>query len=257
MNLNPKLSPEAVEDYIRGLPWTDYTTAGEKALVAGNIHAFVASLTDHDSSPWAKPPAQIELWAYWMRSDDFIGNAIAGITDGDWSHAGLMIYRPDNTADVYEAIFEDNKIDKRYAVPRFTSFLAASPGNRLLLVPLRRDVFGYTDDDVARVIKYAESCVKDVSYARWQLVGMALAQRLGLPVPSSTTKQVCSEFLARCLGSGDEEWNVPTLCDLRDDRHDTYDLCTPDSTKRRMMDILAGYGAFTSLHNRFFAPEFT
>ena len=253
-----QLAPSAVEAYINSLPWTTYESDYDRTLVAGNIRSFVASLTSHDSNPWTRPPAATELWAYWMRSADFVGNAIAALTDGAWSHAGLMVYHPTtNSAEVYEAIFADGKIDKRDAKARFQSFLDADLHNRRLLVPLRREVFGYGDAEVQRVIDYADSCVRDVSYGRWQLLGMALAQRFGIPFPGSTTKQVCSELLARCLGAGDHEGDTPVICDLRDDRHDTYDLCTPDSTKRRLMDILAGYGDFTRKYAPLRSPAFT
>ena len=210
-----------------------------------------------NSRPWSLPPASTEIWAYFMRSDDFVGNSIAALTDGDWSHAGLMVYHTCGIADVYEAIFADGKICKRDAKQRFTAFLAESPHNRLLLIPLHRDVLNYGDAEVSLVIEYADSCVADVSYGRWQLIGMALAQRFGLSIPSSPTKQVCSEFLARCLGGGDHDEDAPIICDLRDDRHNTYDLVTPDSAKRRVMDIVAGYGAYTRKTLPQLSPEFT
>ena len=210
-----------------------------------------------DSSPWSLPPLRTELWLYFMRSYDFVGNAIAALTDGDWSHTGLMIYQPDGVAIVYEAIFSDNAIDCRNAKARFDSFLAEDPRNRLLLVPLRPAPFLYGAGEVSRVKAYADSCVADVSYGRTQLLGMMLAQRFGIPLPDSKTKQVCSEFVSRCLGGGDSDTEAPVICDLRDDRHDSYDLVTPDSAKRRLMDILSGYGPFTQLTNQQRSPVFT
>jgi hypothetical protein len=51
--------------------------------------------------------------------------------------------------------------------------------------------------------------------------------------------------VARCLGGGDHETAAPVICDLRDSRHNTYNLVTPNSVARRLMDITAGYGPYT------------
>lgn len=188
-----------------------------------------------------QPPAKPELWAYWMRSHDWIGNAIAATTGGLWSHTGLLVYLPDGTACVYEALFAEGRIVKQDARQRLATFIATDYRNQLCAVPI-----AWADDtSVASAIEYAESCVRDVIYARWQLLAMLAAQRYGLPVPRSTTKQVCSEFVARALGGGDSEAAIPRICDLRDSRHKTYDEVTPDSAFRRVMAIVAGYGDYT------------
>ena len=188
------------------------------------------------------PPATPQLYAYWMRFRDWIGNSIAAVTDGQWSHAGLLLFNPDGGAVVYEALFGAGKIVKQDARKRFNSFLSDNADSQLCVVPVVAE-----DWQVATALRYAESCVADVSYGRWQLGAMLLAQRWGLPVPRSTTKQVCSELLARTLGGGDDDAAAVLIMDLRDTRHTTYDEVTPDSTFRRMMAIVAGYGDFT--HN--------
>ena len=213
-----------------------------------------------DSHPWSLPPSEPELWVFFMRSADFVGNSISALTDGDWSHCGLMLYTPNNDAVVYEAIFAKNAIVKRDARERFRAFSAESAKNRLMLVPLRHaGIFCYGEIAVDRVIEYAESCVKDVTYGRWQLLGMALAQRLGITalVGKSATKQVCSELVARCLGGGDHETDAPVICDLRDSRHNTYNLVTPNSVARRLMDITAGYGPYTRPFRPQLSPIFS
>jgi hypothetical protein len=212
------------------------------------------------SIPFGTPPIATEIWLYWTHwENDIFGRGIMALTDGCWGHAGMMIFNPDGTAFVYEAIVADNAIDRRDARARFQSFLAEDPRNRLLLVPLRREVFGYGDDQVAKAVAYADTCVKDVTYSKMQIIGMALAQRLGLTflAHGGPTKQVCSEFQARCVGGGDDESASPTIIDLRDERHNTYDLVTPNSTSRRAMDLLAGYGEFTQLINPKRSMDFT
>ena len=193
-------------------------------------------------------PLQSELFVYVMRTYDFVGNAIAAITDGAWSHTGLGVRLPDNNARVYEAILADNAIDRRDARQRFSAMLTDDSRNRLCVIPLERCLLGYNDADVLKVLTYADSCVKDVSYGTFQLLSMALAQRFGIPVPQSTVKQVCSEFVSRALGGGDDESAAPVICDLRDDRHTSYDLVTPDSGFRRTLAIVSGYGKATALH---------
>lgn len=190
-----------------------------------------------------QPPAKPELWAFWMRTFEFVGNSIAAITGGLWSHMGILVYLPDGSAWVYEALFAEGKIVKQDARKRFATFIASDYRNQLCVVP----VTWATDAAIASALEYAESCVKDVIYARWQLLAMLAAQRYGLPVPRSTTKQVCSEFGSRFFGGGDCETAVPRICDLRDVRCKTYDEVTPESAFRRMMAIVAGYGDFT--HN--------
>jgi hypothetical protein len=185
-----------------------------------------------------------------MRSRDFVGNAIAAVTDGQWSHAGLLLFNPDGSAWCYEALFDKGRIVKQEARPRFRSFLRDNKDSQLCIVPVQSEtVF------IAAALRYAESCVKDVAYGRWQLGAMLLAQRFGLPVPHSTTKQVCSEFLARTLGGGDNDHGAALIMDLRDTRHTTYDEVTPDSSFRRMMTLAAGYGDYTSNPPKTTAPS--
>jgi hypothetical protein len=185
-------------------------------------------------------PKQPELYAFWMRSHDWIGNSIAALCDGEWSHAGVVAHMPDGSAVVYEALFAEGKIVKRDALTRFNSFLSADARNSLLVLPVECT----SPDKVSACITYAESCVRDVSYGRFQLLGMALAQRFGITwfARQSTTKQVCSEVQARIFGGGDDESAPVRITDLRDTRHNRYDLVTPDSSKRRMTSILAGCG---------------
>lgn len=187
------------------------------------------------------PPATPQLFAYWMRSHDFVGNAIAAVTDGQWSHAGLLLFNPDGSAWCYEALFAEGKIVKQDARKRFQSFLKDNHDSQLCVVPIQAE-----DWQVIAALRYADSCVKDVTYGRWQLGAMLLAQRFWLPVFPSTTKQVCSELLSRILGGGDDERGAVLIMDLRDSRHSTYDRATPDSTFRRMMCIVAGYGDYTN-----------
>jgi hypothetical protein len=201
-----------------------------------------------------QPPMTRELWAFWMYSSDFIGRSIGALTDGVWSHTGLMVYEPDGTANVYEALFAEGKIVKRDAKERFRSFLSKNKDWKLCAVRVFVADNYQTTYDLQEVIRYADSCVGDVIYGRFQLVSMALAQRFGIPVPRSTKKQVCSEFLARCLGGQDNDTASCIVCDLRDPRHQTYDEVTPDSSFRRMMAILAGCGSTTEPFKRTSTP---
>jgi len=194
----------------------------------------------------SKPPADAELSIYFMRSYDFSGDAIAALCDGSWSHTGLMVQDLAGKCIVYEAILADNAIDKRDAIPRFQSFLADDPRNRLCILPLPRALLGYADAEIDLVVHYAEACVGDVTYATGALLGLAFAQRLGINLPDSPSKQVCSEFVARVLGGGDHEAAAPIVCDLRDDRHNAYCLVTPDSVFRRACAVMSGVGDFTN-----------
>jgi hypothetical protein len=197
-----------------------------------------------------QPPAKPELWLYWMRSHDFIGNSIAMLTDGLWSHAGVLVYNPDGTAYVYEALFAEGKIVKQDARQRLATF-CANIENQLCVVPVVAE-----DYQVAAALRYAESCVGDVTYGRMQLLAMLAAQRYGAPMARSPKKQVCSEFQARCVGGGDDETAPCIIMDLRDDRHRPYDFVTPGSGFRRMMTLLAGYGDYTQHPPRTFSPIF-
>jgi hypothetical protein len=199
-----------------------------------------------------QPPEKPELWVFWMRSHDFVGNAIASVTDGLYSHTGLMVYNPDGVATCYEAIFAKGSIVKVDARQRFKEFLAESAKNQMCLVPIT----WATDTQIATALRYAESCVKDVAYGRWQLLAMLGAQRWGFPIRGSTTKQVCSELVARALGGGDVESACPCICDLRDSRHNRYDLVNPDSAFRQMMAIVAGYGNYTNNPPIMLHPDF-
>jgi hypothetical protein len=175
------------------------------------------------------PLAASSIFVFFVKGDSFLSRAIRRITGGTWSHCGIGFTIPAGAMDpelrdhAGEEIYFEALFAKGFSGPRPLSDLydwaAKDPERKVVVVRL-----GGGADFASEKLVIAQTWCGTVGYAEWQLVAMwffeRIGRRIGLHVPKSTRRVVCSEAVARIL--------YPQI-DLTDADHPRLDEVTPVS----------------------------
>lgn len=169
-----------------------------------------------------------EIFAFFSIWGDYRSSrTISWLTDGPWSHCGLVFKMEGGAMCYFEAIPNGGFQGPR-PLWKLTRAVMEDDRRRNVIVPLHLDR--------AAVGAKWHVCLNlrgHRSYASLQLLAMAAFERYGIPVPTSPRRVVCSEILSRIL--------APEI-DLRDARRTKHDEVNPNSAWRRLLEIMAGYG---------------
>jgi len=165
----------------------------------------------------------IRTFAFWTFKAGPLARIICRVTKGSWAHMGIGFRMEDMSERYFEALYSKGVVG-----PKPISELKAF-GNKKGC----RWWYDYAElDSGASQAKYLEcrGQVGKVGYYAWQLACMWAFERLGVPVPHSPDRVVCSELVARVLS--------PEL-DLRDAIHNKFDMVNPASAYRRWIKLHA------------------
>jgi len=173
----------------------------------------------------------VSVWALFTRSEEPIGKAIRFAAGEPWQHAGIGFTLADGEGVYYEAHWNDGFAGPK-PLERLLTWGRKAAGNEYVIVPLPR----LPQERAQDIRACAQALTGIASYGRAQLFWMLLFERWRIPVPRSPAKMVCSEALARL---------VQPEYDLRDRAHRTWDVVTPASAWRRLMEYEAGYSHWT------------
>jgi hypothetical protein len=139
-----------------------------------------------------------------------------------WSHMALGFEMTTGETVYFEALF-----GRRLGGPKSLEGLRAwaeeKPERRrweTVRLPL-------TAEESERAFALSRSWVGVLGYAEWQLPAMWLFERLGLPIPATPWRVVCSEFPARVLVA------FGSRVDLCDEKRRTPDYVNPNSAWRK------------------------
>lgn len=145
------------------------------------------------------------IFVFFCKGDSLLSRAIMRITGGPWSHCGIGFTIPKGScAEFPEAdqVYFEALFGKGFNGPRPLSDVydweAKNPERKVLVVR----VGGVAAFATSKLV-IAQTWVGTVGYAEWQLVAMwfyeRIGRRIGLRVPRSTSRVVCSEAVARIL----------------------------------------------------------
>jgi hypothetical protein len=170
----------------------------------------------------------ISVWLFWtarIRSPltwlivRVTGRRLPDKSDA-WAHMGVGFTMADGREIYFECLYHDG-----FAGPKPREKLQAFwvAGGRLKI----HRIPGLTGYAAHRIYLTCSEWVGKKGYFAWQLAMMWAFERLGIRVPPSPDRLVCSEAAARLL------W--PHL-DLRDEHRD-FDEVNPNSAYRRFLEI--------------------
>ncbi len=145
-----------------------------------------------------------------------------------WNHMALGFELSDGALVYYESLF-GRKVEGPKSLTNLTDWAAESPSTRQLAMPN----LPLTVDESERCRVMTETWVGTIGYAEWQLVTMWLFERLGIPVPLSPFRVVCSELAARAV--------KPFRVDLTDAERPTEDYVNPNSAWRKLRVLQAAW----------------
>ena len=128
---------------------------------------------------------------FFSRADTVASRLIRRLTGCEWSHCGL-VFSGENGS-VYVEALAGRKVSSR-PISDLHAWVERTPGAAATVIPL-----SLTTDECKQVWRMAELYIGIAGYGHFQIAWMWAFIRLGIPVPHSPKRVVCSELVARCL----------------------------------------------------------
>jgi len=176
-------------------------------------------------------PKAEKIFIFWSYVPEFWSKAIVRITGNQlpdksdrWSHMGIIFQLGDGSSEYYEALFEEGFVGPK-PLSALVEKLQDKKGELSIGNADIREVY------VPAIYELCKGWVGKKGYNQWQLASMWFFERfgrwLGIPVPRSPDKVVCSEVVARLV--------YPHI-DLRDETRTEFDEVNPNSAWRKFIN---------------------
>lgn len=174
----------------------------------------------------------MKVFIFWSYIPEWWSKAIVWITgkqlpdESDaFSHMGIGFEYGDGKREYFEAI-----IDEGFSGPKpYEKLFNKTKSGQLVLEWLQ-----FSPEDAEKLWIECQAWVGKKSYSARQLIQMYFFERLGIPVPRSPGRVVCSEAVTRLIGEQiARRLKLSRFYDLRDEKRKTYDEVNPNSAYRK------------------------